>query len=251
VIIKIVVDKSRTDRWLKEVAALSKVRCTGFAPRLIKVGRIEAWPWFAYARLPGIPWSSVYHDISEEQRGLVWSEVGKALRRLHEINFDVADEDRPHLIYPEDCLCRRPIISMALTRIAEITRLTAPGFSNRLIHRDISPDNVIVRKCGSDWKLSGIVDFELATVGDPAEDLAMIILQGFWNEPELFSIFFDAYTLSGSYGPQLYLRVEMHMLLFLIRISHFPVDERASSHIRALQTIEHILTNGLPRFVRF
>lgn len=69
-------------------------------------------------------------------------------------------------------------------RLRERFEAAAPRLGRataRLLHGDYRLSNVLVEERPDTWHVSGIVDFEMAAAGDPAQDLAYVIYSLRWN----------------------------------------------------------------------
>jgi aminoglycoside phosphotransferase (APT) family kinase protein len=140
-------------------------------------------PFFAYRRLPGRP-------LSDSDRGsMVVTGIGTMLRELHGFPVDRAATllrlGRPETAWSDHYTdLWSTIATVALPEIGpeladevrrEYTNFVEapPEFPPCLIHNDLGPEHVLLDEVTGEPR--GLIDFEDATVGDPATDLAGLV----------------------------------------------------------------------------
>ncbi len=117
-----------------------------------------------------------------------WLALADILRELHGFPVDVARDtlgvagtatewrDQRAQTWAEATEHALPLLDegtrTALTREYGAFRAAADGFVPTLVHGDLAPEHVIV---ADDGRVVGLIDFEDATVGDPAVDFAGLL----------------------------------------------------------------------------
>lgn len=128
-------------------------------------------------------------------------DLGHALRRLHAVRFDrygrltpalevavprsgepasdtffgelagrihVRLENPAHGLDPERVEGLEALLGRLATRVGDV-----PGAAS-LVHGDLSPGNILLRREGPVWRLAGLIDWEMARASAPAADVASL-----------------------------------------------------------------------------
>ena len=165
------------------------------APRLLAVcpdDRVIGAPFYLMEEIPGTVLSHPLPDrFDQHARATVSTEVVDALAELHRL--DVAAAGLSDLGRPDGYLARQvqrwsqQWTVMATRELEDIeavgTWLAAhvPASSGRaLVHGDYKLDNVVFTDPPGP-RLAAILDWEMATLGDPLADLGYLLV--FWPEP--------------------------------------------------------------------
>lgn len=171
-----------------EEAVLRRVhgRLGTATPDVLAAGEAAGWPYLLLRRLPGRPLRAVYDALTEEERQRLATELGQALRRLHELPIEPPD-DIPELQrrWPEflaerlaACAAHHRALGAwpqwldeQLADVRAAAALLSAGPHPVLLHADLSDENVLVERRGGRWGLAGLVDFGDARLGDWDYDL--------------------------------------------------------------------------------
>lgn len=180
----------REDRLLTLVAAAAGASVG--IPRITLWGKPSArfpHPFVGHDLIPGVaaddpsvPWAPELAD-----------DLGRALTRIHSIPAALADDvDVVHVAVS----CREPLdeLRRQMHLVPEIGDIAPRGCAwldagpvvpadyvgpPRFIHNDFSADHIIVSR--TTGRLSGIIDWSDAALGDPAQDFSYLLLCRGWS----------------------------------------------------------------------
>lgn len=165
------------------------------APRFLLADESCALTPYRYSimtRLPGEPLAQCERRMTETELLAVWRQIGTQMRHIHGIpmeGFGAAatgqlagrvDRNRDYMdaIWRDKIAQFRklggdPALALAMERSwSDRSALLDFCQAPRLCHYDIHPGNLLAERANHGWKLSGVLDFELAFAGDPLLDLA-------------------------------------------------------------------------------
>jgi hygromycin-B 7''-O-kinase len=220
-----------------EVAALRAIegRLPVETPRILATGEIDGWPYLVMTRLPGQlanggwvqrrPVDEPWRRIPRADQLRVAEEVGRAVAALHGIpTGELPDRMRPDwstfvAAQRETCVARMKTRGLGDAWLEQL-----PGFLDSvdlrppaegvLLHTEIMRDHVLVEERADGWRLSGILDFEPAMIGDPEYELASVAVFLTGGDFEAFRAFLRGYGLPASaQTPDLARRVLAYLLL--------------------------------------
>jgi hygromycin-B 7''-O-kinase len=146
-------------------------------PRFIGGGVVDQWVFVISSRLPGTSLADVWPSLDVNQKRMIMLQVGKLLRELRDVTFD-ADiairVDWPHYIgaLVSACLARHQRKAMPAHLAQQVIPYLeaagdfSPPAQPRLIHMDIHPWNLMAHNDEGRWRLSGLIDFGDAIVGN-------------------------------------------------------------------------------------
>jgi len=168
-----------------EIAAIGAARGAGVpAPIVVASSEDPAAPAALgrFMLLEALPGRSTPKDILRDPafasaRDAFATDVGGALARLHSADVDALAEvpRRDPLLFYRDLLDRlgepHPALELGLTWLVENRRERSSG--PRLVHGDFRLGNLMFTGSG----LSGVLDWELTHLGDPAEDIGWLCLR--------------------------------------------------------------------------
>ncbi|MFZ6778711.1 phosphotransferase [Undibacterium sp. Ji83W] len=187
------------------VAPLLEDKLSLQTPRLIASGEIDHWVFVISSRLQGTLLADIWPSLDIQQKQSIMMQTGQVLREIRSVRFDVdiaIKVDWP--VYIRDlidgCMARhqrRKMPEGLLTQV--IPYIEAAGdFSMagdlRFIHMDVHPWNLMAKQEQGLWKLSGLLDFGDAIVGnnDKLELLTPMIFMAQGN-PLLLQALLEAY----------------------------------------------------------
>ncbi|GJJ01768.1 phosphotransferase [Duganella rhizosphaerae] len=195
------------------VAPLLEGKLSLQTPRLIGSGEIDDWVFVISTRLDGVVLADVWPTLAIEQKHAIMLQTGQVLRELRGVTFgdDIAIKvDWPSYVQGlvDGCLARHQrrmmpdgLLDQVLPYIA-----TAQDFSRqgtlRFIHMDIHPWNLMAKQEEGRWKLTGLLDFGDAIVGnsDRFELLTPMIFMA-QGSPLLLKALLASYGATGDISP--------------------------------------------------
>lgn len=188
------------------VAPLLEGKLSLQTPRLIASGEIDSWVFIISSRLHGTLLADIWPTLALEEKRIIMQQTGQLLRELGDVKFsaDIAIRVDWSSYVREliaDCMARHKRRKMPEVLLNQVMPYidAAGDFAKagelRFIHMDIHPWNLMAKQEQGQWKLSGLLDFGDAIVGnsDRLEILTPMIFMA-QGEPVLLE------TLLQSYG---------------------------------------------------
>jgi aminoglycoside phosphotransferase (APT) family kinase protein len=163
-------------------------------------------PFILTRRLTGAPLTHLLGQATEAQQSRLLVATGDYLRRMHAITFTSpgylmsaggpatppTDQDWQHRSWTPGAR-RRNALALLATRGSELTpelgdrlhrlfdsmpeTLEASCLTPRFVHGDCHAHQFFVDMCGAEPEVTGVVDMEVASAGDPIEDLLKFSLE--------------------------------------------------------------------------
>jgi aminoglycoside phosphotransferase (APT) family kinase protein len=246
---------ARPGHNLEKVTVLERIRAVGLpAPAILAsdysptMDREPGWlleEWKPGSFHPG--------EMSHAEILATVADLGRHLRRLHTINTKgfgqiISGElDTPYQTFEAwlDQSYYSVIETCAVGAVSEATlpvlegayRLLCKSFAGPpvLCHGDLSSGNLLF----DEGQLMGIIDWEFASGGDPAYDLAVFLtnVSPFWHtaQDEIMSALLQAYGANGS--DNFYNRVLAHRTLFAATELVKPVHRSNPKYLDACRSI--------------
>jgi hygromycin-B 7''-O-kinase len=177
--------------------------------QLFLQGESWLWPYLVFAFIPGASIGEASAAITAEERMKIGTEMGRIVRRLHQIALD--DSPLFHPTWSEyldflkaqrvDCADRpQEWGSMSQRLIDQIDAYLMPADEwieadsrPHLIHADLTRDHLLGQVKQGRWTTGGLIDFGDAMVGDLAYELAALHLDLFDADQQMLKRFLDAY----------------------------------------------------------
>ncbi|MBI3729038.1 MAG: aminoglycoside 3'-phosphotransferase/choline kinase family protein [Burkholderiales bacterium] len=187
------------------VAPLLEGKLSLQTPRLIASGEIDNWVFVISSRLQGTLLADIWPSLDIQQKRSIMMQTGEVLREIRNVRFDAdiaIKVDWP--VYIRDliagCMARHQRRKMPEGLLAQVMPYieAAGDFATagdlRFIHMDIHPWNLMAQQEQGLWKLSGLLDFGDAIVGncDKLELLTPMIFMAQGN-PLLLQSLLEAY----------------------------------------------------------
>lgn len=181
-------------------------------PSLMGSGEIDAWVFLISTRLPGSSLADVWPTLGIEDKHALMMQTGRVLREFRSVSFDetiAIKVDWPSYIQNliSSCMARHQHRNMSEGLLAQVMPyLDASGdFAKateaRFIHMDIHPWNLMAEQENGRWKLTGLLDFGDAIVGnsDRFELLTPLMFMAQGN-PVLAQSLLDSYGVVDEVG---------------------------------------------------
>lgn len=165
-------------------------------PERIGEGSIGAWRYLVMRRLCGVPLEIVLPSLGWRERVSVLGALGEAIAVMHsmstamlpscEPSFDAFVARRMSERHATASRAGEPWASLLAAHVRE----TTPRGSRRvLLHTELGPSHVLARGA----RLTGLIDFVDAMIGDPEYDLAALAFFVTRGDARGFAAFLDGY----------------------------------------------------------
>ncbi len=159
------------------VAPLLEGKLSLQTPRLIASGEIDHWVFVIFSRLQGTLLADIWPSLDIEQKRSIMLQTGQLVRELGSVEFDAdiaIKVDWPNYIHKliNDCIARHQRRKMPETLLTQVMPYieAAGDFAKagdlRFIHMDIHPWNLMAKQEQGQWRLTGLLDFGDAIVGN-------------------------------------------------------------------------------------
>lgn len=196
------------DSHQRESAALGSVsrKLPIATPELLAEGELEAWPYFITKRLPGHPIDVLWDRLDPGVRIDLAIQLGEATRELHRLDSEpVARITEPWKEFRTAqracCLERERDGGLAPSRLDELERylervdqIADLSSTSAILHTELGPSHVLVE----DGRITGLIDFGDAMVGDPEYDIAPVGMFVTRGDRAAFKAFCRAYGQDAS-----------------------------------------------------
>ena len=194
----------------REVAALRCVegRLPVPTPQVHAHGTLEGWSYYVATRLPGRPIDAVWDDLDPGVRRRLASALGEAIAELHRVDaspvaavtqawstFRPAQRDRCLALERSKGL-PAPWLTQLQAYLPRLDEIPEPTQASSLLHTEIGPSHVLVD--GDPGRVTGLIDFGDAMVGDPEYDLAPVGMFVTRGDAAAFRAFGEAYGLDDA-----------------------------------------------------
>ena len=149
-------------------------------PRLLADGvlrdRID-WPYLVTSFLPGAAWRDARAAMPRKQQLAVAHTLGERVRCVHDtpirpgLGWPPVDA-WPRLVATRLAEAPAALRAMLPERVASEAEALLPetdwfASESRLLHADLTQDHALVSRQGDEWRLTGLIDWADAEVGDP------------------------------------------------------------------------------------
>ncbi len=237
--------RAGTVEWLERERQILELvaRATDVAvPRFERFGQPSdafPYPYVGYRRVPGSPADEVVLD----DYGALAGDLGRALSEIHAIDTklvpptpsDWENEDPEAVLHElvKDAEWVRPYLRGAIADAAEpylrgeVRRPLFDG-ERRFLHNDIGPDHVLVTP---DGRLSGIIDFADAMVGDPVADfIGLVCVGGYAFVEDVVALY--EHPLDDTFWDRLRWSSHVLYLRWLVDADDLDDEEDIAKHLR-------------------
>lgn len=147
-------------------------------PEFIDSGNREQYPYIIMRKLDGVPLKQITQDLSDTNWQYMCTELGEIVRALHDLPIDLFS-GAPFQWMPlienqrESLLQRHREFGMPPEWIKQLEKYTADCPEELLhperlmpLHTELMQEHLFVSKQGSQWKLTGLIDFEPSMTGN-------------------------------------------------------------------------------------
>jgi hygromycin-B 7''-O-kinase len=177
--IKLIVPLWRED-FDREQCALAALRDSGVpVPPLLADGTLEGWPYLVMGCVPGRNIATVWSDLDRRTQIALATELGTIIARLHAVDttgLTALEHDWSAFMRQQRdrCLAKHAEAGASEAWQAEIARyvqsvpvLDEPGSLPVLLHADLTDEHLMVAQQGGAWRVTGIIDWADAMLGQP------------------------------------------------------------------------------------
>lgn len=210
-----------------EALQLVQKRLPVRTPELLHVGDIDGWNYLVMRRVPGVPLSDVWPTLSRENKSVVLQQLGIITAELHRLPLQNPDSEmridwqRFTRQQVEQCQARQCALGLAKKwshQFPEYLETLLPevfgGPELVLLHTEIMGANVLLKQFQSEWRVSGLIDFEPCMIGQPEYEFAAIAAFLTSGDPHLLRAFLLSYGyLESALDTKLRARIMVWMLL--------------------------------------
>ena len=194
-------------------------------PELVAHGLEGGWPYLVTRQIEGRPIREVLADMDRAAVESVVYRLGAIMRAIYALPVDAhpcrwrsfmsrqiricAERQRTLRSLPEHLTAQIPDF------LESAQPISTPGFEPRLIHADINADHVYVAPGGDGWRVTGLIDFGDAMIGEPEYDLVAPNLEITRGDPGLLRVLLGSTGLAFEPGVDLSRRLLAYTLLHL------------------------------------
>lgn len=179
-------------------------------PTLLASGTLEGWTALLVRRLPGAALSEWWPLLEGSQRAGLAAQLGAVAAWLHHLEVPpespLAYDWETHIAAEARAAPRQLAKDGAPGALQDswpaflrsVGPLPSPGSSRVLLHGDLSAANVLVGNQGGRWRITGLLDFGDASLGEATHDWLSPGAHDFAGDPVVVSAFCDGYGLHAS-----------------------------------------------------
>lgn len=177
------------------------------SPHLIAADKLEGWGYVVMTRLPGVPIAHALDQLTPTDHARIATQVGELAAAFHAAPIAGLESLPP--AWPaflsgqiEGCVARHqghghpaPLVEEIA---AHIQSADLDPIGGKLLHTELTHQNLLAEKREDGWHLSGVVDFEPSMLGTPDYDLlgaSIFICRG---NAVAHRSFLEAYGLASS-----------------------------------------------------
>ncbi|MCM1989141.1 phosphotransferase family protein [Oceanirhabdus seepicola] len=205
-------------RRSREVASLTLLEeGSVLSPKLIDYGTLENdIEWILMERIEGVTLDSVMHMLDEKTKRKIFNDMGKQLGELHRTkeyekfgDFDIeGNVVNGYKTYKEkfsiSCnniekdileqeLPEKDILIDGLKALKEDIHNIEFDEKGSMTHGDYDGRNILVHEIDGEWKISGIIDFEICYASVRDRDMLALYEKYFLENKELEESFYEGY----------------------------------------------------------
>ncbi|MDD5090762.1 MAG: aminoglycoside phosphotransferase family protein [Candidatus Wallbacteria bacterium] len=175
-------------------------------PRMLVSGLMGSWGYVVMNRLPGYPLDEVWSSIKSPERSALIRELGELTAQMHDVPPGELPElmiDWPGFLRTQKTNCRICQEHLGLSPewleridpfLDQVDALLPPA-GPVILHTELMRQHVFVMEHRGRWKISGIIDFEPAMIGDRDYEFASVGVFVSCGDSELLKSFFHGYGL--------------------------------------------------------
>ncbi|MFM8939893.1 MAG: phosphotransferase family protein [Phenylobacterium sp.] len=205
-------------------------------------------PWVAFETLEGQPLEALRDQTPATAAMEIYEGMGQVCAALHAVRgvpglwrqdkalkYARARDKVLAAARPPEGLFKR-----AAQRMASLEAGLAARRRRGVVHGDFSGRNLLVAPQGPTWRITGLVDFEMAHVGDPMADVAKVVLKEF-ADPEARHRFLSGYLTERRVTPADDASLEFHLLGLGFEICNWAWADDRAFYDQAVDMLDRVL----------
>jgi len=211
----------------------------------------DGTPWIAIDYVPGVLLEDL-HGLGDNTEQHVYIQMGRMLATFRALAVPVdfcdalgVDLDAQYARNAQ-ILCEQPRPERPLfAKAAELLKRLTTDVPRRatFVHRDFSARNILVVPSAGTLRISGLIDFERASVADPTVDVAMLWFKELATSEARRKAFLQGYSPDISIT-NLTRGVAYHAIGLLLEISKWANADDPDYYARALHVLQSIVDCG-------
>ena len=177
-------------------------------PHMLAAGALlesGEWPYLISEWRPGRSVGELRAQLSQEAMAMVAAEVGRMAQHLHALPLRETETLRPNwdafanLLEKQrpNCAARHARAGYLPPHLVEqidnfllpSDQLIDQGAIPKLLHADLTADNILLVEENDTWRISALIDFGDAIVGDPLFELIPVYLDLLAGDQQLLRLF--------------------------------------------------------------
>lgn len=171
-------------------------------PKLLDAGEIHGWQYILMSKLAGHSLKDLWPSLSAENQRLACHQIGRRLRKIHDINLSSSDFDLSswgHFLsaQKEACFARHEKFGLRENLLRQIPAFIASVDLDcqriSFLHTEIMRDHVFFNTVDGQMTFCGFIDFEPSMVGDSEYDFASVAIFLSAGDREALRSFFEGY----------------------------------------------------------
>ena len=182
-------------------------------PKIVAAGRYQdrvSWNYLIMQHCAGLTLESIRSEIARGDLMSIAAQVGQMTRSLHETPVNLLEGINTGEAW-DDLLDRRgkealpeltggemitPGVAEALGAILEEVIANSKRIPRVVVHGDLESDHILLRRAGSEWRVSSLIDFGDAKIGVRDYEWMPLWLGLFDRDVEALRAFLKAYDRS-------------------------------------------------------
>lgn len=226
----------------------------------------DGTPWICLSYLHGDPADQMLPKLTLDHDAQLLRDIGAITKRLHEIRFDPArlpdERIRPannmenqvveryrryrDIVLERNDHCRDIQLAASTSFEAAVaaTSFITGHIEPCLVHGDLSTRNFLALH-SPEIQISGMLDFERSTFGDPAQDLAAIWIKDLQGNPPRQAAFQHGY---GQLSVAIRQRVRVHAIGQLFEIASWSWEMDRPFFEFAMATLQRLISSDRELF---
>lgn len=212
------------------------------------------WPYLVSTMLPGTSYGEVDTHVSGDDKQALVRSLGQIIRQVHLLplhdarvlapSWDAFYASLAHLraMYTSDPerwrLMPERLVAAFDAYLLPDDQLIDRSSPPHLLHADLTGDHVIGRFEDGHWRMTGIIDFGDAMVGDPLYELVALHIGLHRCDKQLLRAFLDGYGFDQELDRQFVRRAMTYTLLHEFAVLNHVFDEHPAA--RAIDNLDEL-----------